>query len=383
MSAKPQILILDDDEYIRDMLNHVLKEDYFVFQAENGQEALVLMRSVKIDLVLVDLIMPGEMGGVEFIEKAHELSPETAYIIVSGNQDVQNTIDAFHIGIGDYIQKPIDSFARFKKKVSNVLEKRDLIQENRKYKNQLEELVQQRTRELEERNRELQESRSRLVGILSKAAEYKDNETGRHFIRVSKYSMLLARACRLDSREVQRIQMASPLHDIGKIGIPESVLLKRGRLDREEYREMQKHTLYGGEILSGQFIDSLSTGLNITTEDLPLTDSLLECAVNIARYHHENYDGSGYPYRLLGEEIPLEARIVSIADVFDALGSSRPYKRPWTVRECFDYLEEQKGRQFDPELVDVFLANRGKVLMIKEQFHDDAFSMGNRVLKVG
>ena len=225
--------------------------------------------------------------------------------------------------------------------------------------------------ELEERNRELQESRSRIVGILSRAAEYKDSETGQHFIRVSKYSRILARAYGLDRSLVQRIQMASPLHDIGKIGIPESVLLKQGKLDDRELKEMRKHTIYGEEILSSQFRDSLTFSLSFECDNLPNTDILLECAVNIAKFHHEKYDGSGYPYRLVGEEIPMEARIVSIADVFDALGSSRPYKEAWTDEECFSYLKDQKGSHFDPELVDVFLESKEEILKIKNLFLDD------------
>ena len=382
MDVKQQILILDDDEYIRDMLDSVLSSNYLVLQAEDGDMALNLMQSVKVDLVLVDLIMPGKMSGFDFIKEASKRFPDTAYVIVSGNQDMQKTIEAIHIGIGDYIQKPIKGISDFRQKIKNVLEKRELILENNNYRRHLKDLVRQRTAELEERNRELLESRSRLVGILSKAAEYKDFETGQHFIRVSKYSTLLARSHRNNGLFAREIQMASPLHDIGKIGIPESILLKRGKLSSNEYREMQKHTLYGGEILSSQFLGSFISPLDFETDNLPLTDRLLECAVNIARFHHENFDGSGYPYRLIGDEIPLEARIVSIADVFDALGSSRPYKESWSDEECFAYLEEQKGRKFDPELVEAFLDNREEILSIKEKFHDDQFLSKKADLKV-
>ena len=369
MIWKRQILILDDDRDVREMLSSALSDDYHIFQAENGTNALTLMDAIHIDLVLVDMIMPGEMSGVEFIEKAQVKFPDTVYIVVSGNQDIQSTIDAFQVGAGNYIQKPVSSIPEFKQKISSALEKRDLIRENRKYKDRLEDLVRQRTSELEEMNRELHESRNRLVGILSRAAEYKDYETGQHFVRVSKYSMFLARIVGLPEQEVQQIQMAAPLHDIGKIGIPESVLLKRDRLTDREFNEMKKHTVFGGEILSSYFRDTLSFSLNFE-EDLPLTDQLLECAINIATFHHEKFDGSGYPYRLVGDEIPIEARIVAIADVFDALGSSRPYKEAWPVEECFDFLYEQRGRHFDPALVDAFLELKDEILEVREQFRD-------------
>ena len=381
MERKYQILILDDDKQIRDLLQNVLSPDFFFFQAEDGLNALKIMQSIHVDLVLVDMMMPEGMSGVDFITEARKRFPDTAYIIISGNQDIQSTIDAFHSGIYDYIQKPIMDFTKLKKTVRSALEKRDLILENRNYKNHLEELVKKRTSELEERNKELQDSRSRLVGILSRAAEFKDYETGQHFIRVSKYSMVLARAAGMDEDFVRLIQMASPLHDIGKIGIPESVLLKKGKLTREEYQEMQQHTAYGGEILTSQFTDSLILGLAFTEKRQPLTDRLLECAVNIAKFHHEKYDGTGYPYRLQGEEIPIEARIVSVADVFDALGSSRPYKPAWSNTASFTYLKDQKGRQFDPNLVDIFLDSRESILEIKERFQDEeeAYYLKERV----
>ncbi len=371
MDSKYQILILDDDRSLRDLLSSVLEKDYFVLQAEEGIEALSIMQSIRIDLVLTDMMMPGSMSGIEFIRKARKRFPDTAYIIVSGNNDIQSTIDAFHSGIYDYIKKPITGFPLFLKTIKAALEKRELLLENKLYKNHLEELVDKRTKELKIKNRELHDSRSQLVGILSRAAEFKDYETGQHVIRVSNYSTILARKLNMDEDFIQTIQMASPLHDIGKIGIPESILLKKGKLDKNEIKEIQKHPVYGEEILTSQFLESRIFSLSYVYQKMPDSDNLLETAINIAKFHHERFDGTGYPYRLVGDEIPIEARIVAIADVFDALGSSRPYKESWDNQACFQYLSEQKGKQFDPDFVEAFLNCRNEILEVSEQFHDN------------
>ena len=244
-----------------------------------------------------------------------------------------------------------------------------MILENRRYKEHLEELVSHRTRQLEVKNRELAETLNQVIGVLSRAAEYKDFETGQHFIRVSRYCEILARGYGLDEKKVELIRLASPVHDIGKIGIPESILLKPSRLNEEEIEVIQRHCQFGAEILSSHGLEDLvkREQFKDTASD---ADALLDVAARIARYHHERFDGTGYLEGRKGEAIPIEARIVAVADVYDALGTPRPYKKAWSEEECLAYLEEQAGTQFDPGIVEVFLKNYREILSVKEDFDD-------------
>ncbi|QEN08911.1 response regulator [Oceanispirochaeta crateris] len=358
------ILILDDDESIRDLLEIYLSEKYKIVKSASGFYALELITSQKIDLVLVDVNMP-DMSGLEFIEQARIVEPDIAYIVISGNRDIDTAIEALHSGVWDFIQKPFGDMNSLDKIIRTALDKRELILENRRYKKNLEKMVQERTSELEKKNQELLLSRNRIVGILSRAAEFRDYETGQHFIRVSKYSGIIASGLKMDNYEADLIRQAAPVHDIGKIGIPERILLKQGKLTETEYEIMQKHCEYGEQILQSQSLENLNIPLNTVIPEGYNTDDLLTTAANIAKYHHERIDGSGYPLGLTGNDIPIEAKIVAIADVYDALGSVRSYKDAWSEKECLDYIIQNSGIHFDREVVEVFLNNIDQIQAIK------------------
>ena len=228
-------------------------------------------------------------------------------------------------------------------------------------------MVSQRTRQLEVKNNELAETLNQVIGVLSRAAEYKDFETGQHFVRVSRYCEILARGYGLEEKKVELIRLASPVHDIGKIGIPEAILLKPARLNQEEIEIIQQHCRFGAEILSSQGLEDLIRHEGLKKSS---SDALLDVAARIARYHHERFDGTGYLEKLKGEAIPIEARIVAVADVYDALGTPRPYKDAWSEDDCLQYLKENSGSQFDPEVVAVFITNYSDILAVKEDFDD-------------
>ena len=369
---RQHILILDDEAIIRDMLEAFLSKEYKITQTENGYEALEILSNNEIDLALVDIRMP-VMNGIDFIKRASISNPDIAFIIISGEHDIDAAIEALHFGVLDFIKKPFDDFLWLKKVIKQSLEKRGLLLENRKYRESLEQLVKKRTEELELKNKELIYSQNRIVGILSTAAEYKDYETGQHFLRVSQYSGIIAEALELDDKKVEIIRQAAPVHDIGKIGIPESLLLKQGRLTNKEYVEMQNHCVYGEEILRSHSLNIFLSN-NHCVDDINITypDELLDTAANIAKSHHERYDGSGYPDGLKENDIPLEAKIVAVADVYDAIGTERPYKKAWDEYSCREYIENNSGILFDPDVVNAFFFNIDKIGIIKNTFIDNA-----------
>jgi len=367
------ILLLDDEKLIIDLLDDMLSEKFNIRRACNGFSALEIIKEYPIDLVLVDYNLP-DMNGLDFISKARELQPDTVYIIVSGNRDMTIAIDAVNTGVWHFIQKPFKDVNYIKKVIDDTLEKRNLILLNRRYREDLESMVKQRTLELEKKNAELIQSRTRIIGILSRAAEFKDYETGQHFIRVSRYSGLISSGLNLAPLKTKIIEQAAPVHDIGKIGIPERILLKKGKLNAIEYEEMKKHCLFGEEILRSQSLDEMMThDVEKHYEGITYPDELLATAARIAKSHHERVDGSGYPCGLKGEKIPLEARIVAVADVYDALGSERHYKESWTETECRAFIRNNSGILFDPDVVDAFLKNIDSIMEVKMQYMDNQF----------
>jgi putative two-component system response regulator len=311
----------------------------------NPKEALEYSFINDYDLVIVDYMMP-ELNGLDFIKGFREKNENTPIIMLTAvGDDMQLQIKALEYGANDFLSKPIHAPA-FKARIINMLKLR---------KSQL--LLQDKALLLQEEVRattfRLKESEYETLQMLGKSAEYKDPETNAHTQRVSHYCKLIAQYYGLDENLQDIIFYASPLHDLGKIGIPDNILLKPGKLDDDEFKIIKEHSKIGYDILKGS------------------KSKYLKAGGVIAYNHHEKYDGTGYPNSLKGENIPILGRITSVADVFDALTSSRPYKKAWELNDAFDFLFSEKGTHFDPKLVDLFLEHKDEVIAIYEKFKEE------------
>ena len=311
----------------------------------NPKEALEASFEKEYDLVIVDYMMP-EINGLEFIQSFRQNNQSTPIIMLTAVGDDMNLqIKALEYGANDFLSKPINAPA-FKARIINMLKLR---------KSQL--LLQDKALLLQDEVKlatiRLKESEYETLQMLGKTAEFKDPETNAHTQRVAYYCKLLARAYGLDENLQDIIFYASPFHDLGKIGIPDNILLKPGKLDDDEFSIMKNHAKIGYEILKGS------------------KSKYLKAGGVIAYNHHEKYDGTGYPNGLKGESIPIFGRITAVADVFDALTSSRPYKKAWSLEEAFDFLIEEKSVHFDPKLVDLFIENKNEVIDIHNKFKED------------
>ncbi len=308
-------------------------------------KALMRVLQDSIDLIVIDYMMPG-LNGIEFVKeyRKHQMDVPIIMVTAAGDDDDLHC-EALQAGVNDFLVKPVNAIL-FKARVKNLLDlRRSHVLLNDKAKH-LESEVEKATLAITERELE-------ALDTLGKTAEYKDPETGEHIARVAHYSKMLAEGYGLDDELQSVIFHASPFHDIGKIGIPDKILLKPGRLDEEEFNVMKTHPLIGYEILK------------------KTTSKYLQSGSIIALSHHEKFDGSGYPKGLLGNDIPIEGRIVAVADVFDALTSKRPYKEPWSFDKALAFLQEESGKHFDPKLIEIFMANIDRVKEIFETFQED------------
>lgn len=295
----------------------------------DSEEALKYIKSYPVDIVLSDYMMP-KITGTQILRtiKSDPVLKEIIVIIITSVTRKDLVLECLELGATDFLQKPIEK-VEFLPKMRNLIE---LAVSKKLLKNKVLLLGD----EVAKATRTIKERESEIIHRLAVAAEYRDQETGNHIHRVSEYSRLIAKKLGLDEVMQELIEKASPLHDIGKIAVPDTVLLKPDKLTEKEWITMRNHTLYGYKILYDPKIE------------------LLRMAAEIALYHHEKWDGSGYPYGKKGEEIPLPARITSIADVFDAWTSERRYKKAWTLEKAFAALEEEKGKSFDPRLIELF-----------------------------
>ncbi|GAB7219526.1 two-component system response regulator [Vibrio comitans] len=335
---KPLLLIVDDTAENIDVLAGLLKQDYRIRIATNGELALKLARAMPLpDLILLDIMMP-EVDGFEVCKqlKSQSNTQHIPIIFVTAKISAEDEIKGLQLGAVDYIGKPI---------VPPIAKQR--IETHLALSNQNKQLYSK----VKEQTRVIKQTNVELLKRLGRAAEYKDNETGMHVLRMANYAYILARSCGMSDEHADILKEAAPMHDIGKIGIPDSILLKPGKLDPEEWDVMRTHVQIGVDIL-GDCEDS----------------KLMEMARTVALTHHEKWDGSGYPNGLEGEYIPLVGRICAIADVFDALTSARPYKQPWSVEDALQFLDEQKNKHFDAELVDLFLEQEVKVREIMHKY---------------
>ncbi|MFW6193729.1 MAG: HD domain-containing phosphohydrolase, partial [Gemmatimonadota bacterium] len=334
--ASARVVAVDDEQANLDLLRRILEPAGYenLVTLTDPRDVLPLCRDDEPDLLVLDLMMP-HLDGFELHRRLSDELPGFAYVPVlflTADDSRQVQEKALSLGGHDFLTKPL-SPREVRIRVRNLLTTRALHRELHEMNRELDARVRKRTSELEE-------ARIEILERLAVAAEYRDDQTGEHIRRVGRMAARLARELGLDEEDVETIRRAAPLHDVGKIGIHDSILLKNGRLTDHEFDRMETHTLIGADILGGSRFP------------------LLRTAARIARHHHEWWNGSGYPDGLSGEEIPLAARIVAVVDVFDSLTHDRTYKEAWDESSAVAFLEKRRGEQFDPRVVEAFLEIR-------------------------
>lgn len=343
-----QVLIVDDTEINLILFGALVKklDDCQAHVFAEPRKALDWVETHVPDLIIVDYMMP-DLDGLEFISMVRampgcELVP---ILMVTANDQKPIRYRALDLGANDFLTKPIDK-VEFLARTRNMLSLNQARKHMADHASWLDGEVRKATQEILKRERE-------TVFRLAKAAEYRDPETGAHILRMAHYSQLIARELGLSEADQQLILEAAPMHDVGKVGIADKILLKPGSLNAEEFDIMKQHAVYGYELLSGS------------------SSALLQAAAEIARGHHEKFDGSGYPDGIQGEAIPIFSRIVAVADVFDALTSERPYKKAWSVEEAVDFLNKGSGSHFDPACVKAFLNAWDDVERIRSTYQEE------------
>jgi putative two-component system response regulator len=341
------VLIVDDAEINLILFEALIKRiaGCVPVKFANAQHGLAWALNNEPDLVIVDYMMP-DLNGVDFISqfRASPGKADIPVLMITANDQKQVRYQALEAGATDFLTKPVDKI-EFTARVNNMLHlgaSRKALADRAQW---LAEEVRKATIEIVLRERE-------TVVRLSKAAEYRDPETGAHISRMAHYSELIGQCLGMPLTDSELLLQAAPMHDIGKVGIPDQILLKPGRLTPDEFEIMKQHASFGYDILQGSASIVLQTG------------------AEIALAHHEKYDGSGYPSGLAGDDIPLFSRVVAVADVFDALTSERPYKKAWTLERAAEHIKASSGSHFDPRCVDAFFANWRQVLVIRQRFCD-------------
>ena len=358
MEKRPKILVVDDEEKnLRLMEALLLPLGYEVIMANNGEEALEKAQEMPPDVILLDIMMP-KMDGFEVAKrlKGEEETGIIPIVMVTALREVDDRVKALEVGADDFLTKPVDK-TELRARVQSLLKVKAYNDHMRNYQKELEAEVAKRTEQLRLAFEKIKTASLDTIYRLSRAAEYKDEDTGAHILRMSNYSAAVARRMGQNDRTVESILYAAPMHDVGKIGTPDRILLKPGKLDADEWKIMKQHTTIGGNILGGS------------------NAGFIRLAEMIALTHHEKWDGSGYPKGLKASKIPLAGRIVAIADVFDALTSKRPYKQPFSLEKSYGIIKEGKGNHFDPNVVDAFFAIEDEILSIKEKYEDEKESL--------
>ena len=331
-SVKSRILIVDDEPEITAILSDLFGGDHYCMTAGSAEEALERLLVAEYELVISDITMPG-MSGLDMIPQVTSMAPNTVVVMISGMQTVESAIGALRLGAFDYVMKPFD-LRQVEAVVKRALEHQELIVAKERYEGHLEELVEQRTAELDDALNSLEDAYRSTLKALTAALETRDLETHGHSERVVTYSLRLGREYGLDNQRIKALEFGSLLHDIGKIGVPDSILRKPAKLTDAEWVRMREHPSHGQQILRGIHF--------------------LEGAARVVAQHHEKWDGSGYPLGLRGEDIDLCARIFSVADAFDAMTSNRVYRKGKSYEAAAQELDEWAGTQFDPKVVAAF-----------------------------
>ncbi len=358
------ILIVDDEPLNIEVVRRYLEMGGYrnLISTDHAGQALPLIGLNRPDVVLLDIQMPG-INGLEILAaiRSDEELCRTPVLILTGSSDPETKLIALQAGATDLLPKPVHS-EELLARLGNVLKVKAYQDRLYSYSEELEEAVRRRTAELES-------SRLDVIHCLARAAEFRDDDTGQHIIRVGRYARVIAAQLGFSKRDLDILEPAAQLHDVGKIGIPDSILLKSGKLTPEEYEMMQKHCGFGNRIVQ-KFPDGDAVMLRRHTDmGARIMDAssspILEMARRIALTHHERWDGNGYPLGLSGEDIPVEGRITAVADVFDALSSKRPYKPAFPLQKCLAIMEEGRGTQFDPEVLDAFFVRRDDIIQIQ------------------
>jgi putative two-component system response regulator len=348
------ILFVDDDESVLTATRrklHPFRDDWRLLFAQGGREAIHFLTTDRVDAVVTDVAMPG-MSGLELLQ--HIVEGQYGFIpvvVVTGMQDKDAKRRALEIGAQDLLSKPVD-FEDLVARLRSVLSLKSYHDELSRKNAMLEDLVAARTEELAA-------SRLELVVQLSKAAELRDHETGNHVLRVGMFTRCIASALGMDQQQCDELFLAGTLHDIGKIAVPDSVLRKQGKLQPDERKTIESHCLIGHSILSNR--ESVMSAILPPGMKWGEQPRILKVAAEIARSHHEWWNGAGYPEGLKGEDIPISARIVAMADVLDALRSERPYKPSFDWEKAVGHVAEGRGTQFDPAVHDAFLISETKM----------------------
>ncbi len=351
------ILVADDDEMIRTLHAEFVRGfGYGVEIASDGIEAIAKV-GLGVDLVLTDAHMPN-MDGFEVARRIRKTrsSDELPIVMVTSLEAREDRLRAYESGINDFINKPVDH-TELRLRLKWLLELKTAQDQLKRSKETLENTVEMRTRELRDAleevtraQREIQGAHLDTIRRLTLAAEYKDHDTAGHIERIGRYSQIVGMAMHLQPGIVDLMLHATPMHDVGKLGIPDQILLKPGPLDESERAIMNTHTTIGGQILSGS------------------TSPVIQMGERVALTHHEKWDGSGYPAGLSGEEIPVEARVCSVVDFFDALTMDRPYRKAVANDKVVEMIVEESGRSFEPAVVDVFVSVREDIERIQAEY---------------
>lgn len=351
---KSRILVVDDDVNITNLLSrHLTEWGYEPIIANRAYEALKIAFDTEVDLILTDIRMP-ELDGLELMRQVKILKKEVPVIMLTALRGEELLREAIKEGAYDFLAKPFDE-NELEASIKMALERRQPVLESRGVWRELHLSVQEKNEQLSrafehmsQTYKALKDAHLETIYRLCSAAEYKDPDTGQHLKRISGYTGIIARKLYLPPGDVEVLEAAAPMHDIGKVGIPEAILQKPGKLDPDEWEVMKTHTLIGSKILESSQSDILKVGQVI--------------ALN----HHERYDGTGYPQGLREEAIPIEARIVTVADVFDAITSKRCYHPPQSVETAMEYILSTSGNHFDPKVVEAFMGSLDEITEVKE-----------------
>ena len=368
-TSAAKILVVDDEPINVKVCHKYLRELGYeqCLGVTDSTRAMATILAERPDLIILDVMMP-VVNGVELLRliRANEELAQLPVLILTAASDRTTKLTVLELGASDLLSKPVDP-SELAPRVRNALTIKQHNDDLRDYARTLEEAVRVRTADLEL-------SRMDAIHCLARAVEYRDDHTGRHVERVGRYAGIIGEAMGLGVEACHMLQLAAQLHDVGKVGISDDVLLKPGRLTPEEFERMQRHTLFGKKIfeqMSDRDWEKMRQHVQIGSKILEAPRSpLLAMAARIALTHHERWDGAGYPLGLAGEDIPVEGRITAVADVFDALSSRRPYKPAFSLDKCFEILSDERGSHFDPKAIDAFFSQRERIIETQIELSD-------------